>query len=195
MASTPSPVPSQVSPAPCCQHPSLPASLPASPAGCSMPQHAQHCPAPCKQQPGHCRAPHPSCSHLQRGFTSTSPSSRGGCRTCWGTGIGCVRTWIRDVSGHGCRMNRRAESSTPGLDQTPQWLIVGRKASPNHGHHSPACGLGLWRAWSSLRLSPVTFGTPRRLLPPTRYSMQPPAPWGLRAGQGLPWGLQREVAG
>lgn len=59
---------------------------------------------------------------------------------------------------------------------------MARKASPHHGHHGPACGLGLRGAWSSLGLRSEPSGTPMRLLPPTHFPMQPSG--GSELGRG-----------
>lgn len=75
-----------------CLHPSLPTSLPARippcpPGGLWC---AQHCPVPCKQQHGHCRAPHLFCS----GDSSAYPQAAG-------KDAGCAGAWTWDVSAHG----------------------------------------------------------------------------------------------
>lgn len=105
---------------------------------------------------------------------------------------------MQDVLGHGHGMcqhmdlgrvrarqqdESRCREQPLGLDRTPQWLVMGRKASPHHGHHDPAHGLGVRRAWSNLGLNPTTSRTPRRLLPRTCYPTQPPAPGGSEPGR------------
>lgn len=103
---------------PPCLHPSLPASLPAHIPPCPHPslptRWAVVCPALPSPMQTAARALPGSTSLLQRGFISISPGSWEGCRMCWGMDMGCVSTWIRDVSGHGSRMNQAAESSLWG---------------------------------------------------------------------------------
>lgn len=60
---------------------------------------------------------------------------------------------------------------------------------------APAWGLGLQRAWSSLRLSSETPGTPRRLLPPNPLPQAAPSPLGAQSRAGAPLGSPASICG
>lgn len=181
----PASLPARIPP---CLHPSLPASLPARQVGCGVPSIAQsHANSSTGTAGLHISSAAGIHQHIPRQLGRMQDVLGHGHGMCQHMDSGRVRARQQDES--------RCREQPLGLDRTPQWLVMGRKASPHHGHHDPAHGLGVRRAWSNLGLNPTTSRTPRRLLPRTRSPMQTPAPRGLRARQGLPWGLQREFSG